>query len=71
MGRADWRSPAAYEGLLGSDAPAFALEFLRRNPDYIEDHARLSEAARQGVLDPAETDAFARRWGLRFRAGGG
>ena len=67
MSRADWRSPGAYEELRSLNAPGFAWEFLRRNPDFQQDRRKLERAARRGVLNQAEADAFARRWGVRFR----
>lgn len=66
MSRADWRSPGAYEDLRSLDASGFAWEFLRRNADFQQHHEKLEQAARMGVLDPAEVDAFTRRWGVRF-----
>ncbi len=69
MSRADWRSPEAYEDLLSLDTPGFAWEFLRRNADFIKDHSRLARAARRRTLTPKEVEAFARRWGVRFREG--
>ena len=68
MARGDWTSPAAYEELGSLDAPGFAWEYLDRNPDFTQDRRRLERADRRGVLNDAEVDAFARRWGLRFRA---
>ena len=63
MSRADWRNPAAYEELRSLDAPGFAWEYLRRNSDFQQDRRKLERAARRGILDRAEADAFARRWG--------
>jgi hypothetical protein len=68
MARADWRSVSAYEELRPLDAPAFAYEFLCRNPDFLSDHARLARASRNRTLDAAEAEAFARHWGVRFQA---
>ncbi len=68
MARGDWTSPAAYEELGSLDAPGFAWEYLDRNPDFTQDRRRLERADRRGVLTQAEVDAFARHWGLRFRA---
>jgi hypothetical protein len=68
MARGDWTSPAAYEELGSLDAPGFAWEYLDRNPEFTQDRRRLERADRRGVLNQAEVDAFARRWGLRFRA---
>jgi hypothetical protein len=67
MSRADWRSADAYESLRSLDAPGFAWEYLRRNPEFLRDQHKLERAARQGALDPADTEAFTRRWGVRFR----
>jgi hypothetical protein len=67
MGHADWRSPGAYEGSWSLDAPGIAWEYLRRNSEFQQECRKLEQAARQGTLDPAEADAFARRWGARFR----
>jgi hypothetical protein len=67
MARGDWTSPAAYEELGSLDAPGFAWEYLDRNPDFTQDRRRLERADQRGVLNQAEADAFARRWGLRFR----
>ena len=65
MHRAYWRSSATYKELQTLDAPGFAFQFVSRNPAFIEDRERLQHAARHNALDPAEADAFARRWGLR------
>ena len=63
MSRANWRSAGAYEGLRSLDAPAFALQFVSRNRDFIRERAALQRAA----LSTSDAEAFARRWGLRFR----
>ena len=67
MSRPDWRLPGAYEQLRSLDAPGFALEYLRRNSEFLQQPRKLEQAARLGTLDPAEVDAFTRRWGVRFR----
>ena len=46
MARPDWRSASAYEELRPLDAPAFAYEFLCRNPEFLADHARLTRKGR-------------------------
>jgi hypothetical protein len=67
MARADWRSASAYEDLRPLDAPGFAFEFLRRNPDFLKDHARLARKNSERQLDSPEAEAFAQRWGVHFR----
>ena len=62
----DWRSPGDYKGLQSLDAPGFAWEYLRRNPDFVRDRAKLEHATRQGPLNDGDADAFARRWGCEF-----
>jgi hypothetical protein len=70
MGREDWRTAAAYEDLRSLDAPGFAWEFLDRNPEFTQERRKLERAARRDTLNPAEADAFTRRWGVRFRGRG-
>jgi hypothetical protein len=67
MSRAYWRSPQAYKKLQTLDAPGFAFQFLSRNPDFVRDRERMQQLDRQGALEPAEVNAFARRWGLLCR----
>jgi hypothetical protein len=67
MRRADWRAASSYEDLRSLDAPGFAWEFLRRNPEFQQHHRKLDQAARKGKLTEADKAAFAERWGLRFR----
>jgi len=67
MSRADWRAPGTYEDLRSLDAPGFAWEYLRRNPDFQQHRRKLERAARKGVLCQADAEAFAKRWGVRFR----
>jgi hypothetical protein len=67
MSRTDWRSPGGYEDLRSLDAPGLAWEYLRRNPDFARERAKLARAARRGTLNPATADEFARHWGVRFR----
>ncbi|WP_366514801.1 DUF6499 domain-containing protein [Sphingomonas sp.] len=67
MPRAEWRSPAAYEDLRSLDAPGFAWEFLSRNPAFEHDRKRLELAGENGPLSADDLNAFARRWGVRFR----
>jgi hypothetical protein len=64
MSRAYWRTPGAYKEFQTFDAPGLASQFVKRHPDYAKDRERLQEKERHGILDPAEADAFARRWGL-------
>jgi len=66
MARPDWRSASAYEELRPLDAPAFAYEFLCRNPEFLADHARLMRKGRARALDTDEKEEFSKRWGVRF-----
>jgi len=68
MNRGDWRSPDAYESLRSLDAPAFAWEFLHRNPNFQQALRTLERASRRGVLTSADIDVFAQRWGIRCRS---
>ena len=68
MRHPDWKCAADYEPLKKLDTPELAGEFLRRNPDYQRDHERLSRLAAAGRLQPTEADAFAAKWGVRFRS---
>ena len=67
MSRAYWRSPEKYKEIQSLDAPGFAFQFVSRDLVFIEERERLQLAASRNALDPADADAFARRWGLRFR----
>jgi hypothetical protein len=69
MPRADWRTPTAYDDKRKLDATGFAFEFLSRNPAFLRDHHRLAEALRRGAPSQGACEAFARRWGIRFRPG--
>ncbi len=66
MSSIDWRSPGGYGGLQSLDAPGFAWEYLRRNPEFTASRAKLQRAARRGQLNPAALEAFSQRWGVRF-----
>jgi hypothetical protein len=62
-----WRSEETQEELSRLDRSGFAVEFLRRNPDYVADCNQTKRLIAQGTLDPDTAQAeFARRWGLRF-----
>lgn len=67
MPQGDWRSHAAYEDKHALDAPGFAFEYLRRNGEFIRDHRRLEALLKCGKLSRRMRDAYARRWGMRFR----
>jgi hypothetical protein len=69
MDATDWRSADAYEELRLLDAPAFAFEFLRHNPEFLKDYARLARKSGRQPLDPAEADAFAAAGGCDFEKG--
>jgi hypothetical protein len=43
------------------------LQFVSRNRDFIRDRAALQRAALRAALSTSDAEAFARRWGLRFR----
>ncbi len=66
MRSADWRSLDEYKEALRFDAPEFAWEFLRRNPEFLQDHASLLQSATNRRGTPEEQNAFALRWGTRF-----
>jgi hypothetical protein len=67
MDRPDWRFPGAYEDVKSLDAPGFAWQFLRRNPDFVRAWRALEVAAQNGALKQADAEAFAQHWGVRFR----
>ncbi|WP_221220909.1 transcriptional regulator domain-containing protein [Phenylobacterium haematophilum] len=65
--RGSWRLSASAETFAEHDFPDFAQEFLRRNPDYRQDHSLITRRNRRGSLTG---DALARtleKWGLVFR----
>ncbi|MET4373263.1 hypothetical protein ABIA99_005985 [Bradyrhizobium sp. LB12.1] len=63
-----WRSPETIERLNRLERPGFALEFLRRNPDYRSDFARTERVIAHDGADPETArTSLARRWRLRCR----
>ncbi len=64
----DWRSPNAADALKELDRSGLAWEFLRRNPEYREDHRRaLQRIASGAITEEAAMAEISRRWGLSFR----
>jgi hypothetical protein len=55
----NWRSDAAYDYVDDLYSPELAWEYLRRNPDYQREYRK--------ALRLSGEEAFAERWGLRFR----
>ncbi len=63
-----WRAPETIDRLNRLERPGFAVEFLRRNPDYRRDFVRTQrQIARASVDAETASVSLARRWGLRFR----
>jgi hypothetical protein len=62
-----WRSETTQDQLNQLDRPGFAVEFLRRNPNYRNDCLQTQQRIAQGELDAQAAEAaLAHRWGLRF-----
>jgi hypothetical protein len=61
-----WRISTAYDYVQDLDAPDLAWEFLRRNPEYQKDFARMKS---EGQDDGIVAAALAEKWGLSFRGG--
>ena len=63
-----WRSANTAEKLMQLDRDQFAVEFLRRNPAYVEDYRNTQDHIASGSLArDAGMVRLARRWGLIFR----
>ena len=63
----DWRSARLADKLMTLDREQFAVEFLRRNPAYVEDYITTQALIAAGDV-PADAGLaqLARRWGLSF-----
>ena len=64
MSESEWRSPEPYAIMQDAEAADFAWEFVRRNPDYRQDHRKLQS---DGSLFRVSRK-FRRRWGFLFAA---
>lgn len=65
----DWRSADATKQLMQLDREQFAIEFLRRNPAYMEDyHTTLERTPPDPSAVEIAMEGLARRWGLSFPA---
>jgi hypothetical protein len=63
----DWRSAQLADKLMTLDREQFAVEFLRRNPAYVEDYNTTQALIAAGdVSADAGLAQLARRWGLSF-----
>lgn len=63
----NWRSPGYADDYAEHDFADFAQEFLRRNPEYISDHAQTVEKGDPARDGPEQSAAIADKWGLLFR----
>ena len=63
----DWRSARLADKLMTLDREQFAVEFLRRNPKYVQDYNTTHALIAAGDV-PADAGLaqLARRWGLSF-----
>jgi hypothetical protein len=65
----DWRSADNAKKLMQLDRAQFALEFLRRNADYIKDYRATHDRIASGALSrDVALQELAQRWGLTFPA---
>jgi hypothetical protein len=69
MPQGKWRHDAVYENKHSLDAPGYAFEYLRRNGKFVRDQRRLERMLLHGQLTDKLRNAFANRWGMRFREG--
>lgn len=68
----DWQKESDYRDLENLDRRGFAWEYLRRNPDYRDQHkhdASVLDLSHQGVrvIIPSAVSSLPISWGLRFR----
>lgn len=61
MSEYDWRNASTYAYMMENDAEAFGREYLSRNEHF---HREYMEALATGG---EVTEAFAEKWGVRFR----
>ena len=65
----DWRSTDAADMLMQLGRDQFAIEFLRRNREYVQDYRNTQDSIATGVLaHDAGMAGLAQRWGLSFPA---
>lgn len=69
MPQGKWRHDAVYENKHSLDAPEYAFEYLRRNGKFVRDQRHLERLLSRGQLTDKLRNAFANRWGMRFREG--
>jgi len=67
MPQGNWQLDAVYKDIHTLDSPGYAFEYLRRNSKFISDTHRLETHLKRGTISRAMRDAYARRWGMRFR----
>lgn len=71
FGSSDWRDSKAYDYTAKLTRLGWAWEFLRRNPQFCDDLARLLEDVEQIESDIADamfrTKVELSRWGVLFR----
>ena len=65
MSEYDWRNAAAYAYMSDHDAEAFGSEYLSRNEAFHKEY--MAAVAAGGEV----TEAFAEKWGVRFRCDDG
>ena len=63
----DWRSSTTADDFVNHDYPAFAQEFLRRNPDYRRDYRRIARRIANGHMSETAASQSVHKWGLVFR----
>lgn len=64
-----WRAASSADRLMRLNRAQFAVEFLRRNPDYYEDYRNTQARIISGALThDVGMEELARRWGLSFPA---
>jgi hypothetical protein len=64
---AGWRTAEATNYLDHTQRPGFAWEFIRRDPEYRHDFARMEQHLAVGTEGEKEVAlALAERWGLKF-----
>lgn len=64
---AAWPPAATADTLAQHDYPAFAQEFLRRNPEYRKDYRHIARRIADGRMTQLGASEAVAKWGLVFR----